>query len=67
MPTIEINNQPFEVAEAAPLAAALGHWPDLPEQYAVAVNGQFVPRHRYPEFQINDGDRIDVVVPVSGG
>ncbi|UTA49018.1 sulfur carrier protein ThiS [Simiduia sp. 21SJ11W-1] len=67
MLTVTINNEPLELADASVLAEALALWPALPEQYAVAVNGQFVPRHLYAEHRLKTGDRLDVVVPVSGG
>jgi sulfur carrier protein len=34
---------------------------------AVERNGQIVPRSRFPETRLADGDRIEVVVAVGGG
>lgn len=34
---------------------------------AVAVNGEVVPRARWGERQLAEGDRIDVVTAVQGG
>lgn len=67
MLSLQINNEPVAARANSPLAEVLAQWPALPSQYAVAVNGQFVPRHQYPSFALKDGDQIDVVVPVSGG
>lgn len=67
MLSLQINNEPIEARANSPLAEVLAHWPALPSQYAVAVNGQFVPRHQYPSYTLQNGDQIDVVVPVSGG
>jgi len=35
--------------------------------FAVAVNGDFVPRADYPRTEIKGGDTLDVVAPVVGG
>lgn len=35
--------------------------------FAVAVNGQFVPRSQYDQFDINGGAKIDIVMPMQGG
>ncbi|MFI2810630.1 MULTISPECIES: sulfur carrier protein ThiS [Microbulbifer] len=37
------------------------------DTFAVALNGNFVPRGRYAETILNDGDALDVVAPVVGG
>jgi len=34
---------------------------------AVERNGEIVPRSRFPEARLHDGDRIEVVVAVGGG
>jgi sulfur carrier protein len=34
---------------------------------AVERNGEIVPRSRFPETRLADGDRIEVVVAVGGG
>ncbi len=35
--------------------------------FAVAVNGEFVPRHLYQATPLQQGDQIDIVSPVGGG
>lgn len=34
---------------------------------ATAVNGNFVPAERRAEFQIEDGDQLEIVTPRQGG
>ena len=34
---------------------------------AVALNGAVVPRRRWPETAISNGDRIEIVKPFAGG
>jgi sulfur carrier protein len=37
------------------------------QRLAIEVNGQIVPRSRFDDSRIADGDRIEVVVAVGGG
>jgi len=37
------------------------------EGFAVAVNGEFVPRPTYNEYFLSEKDEIDVVAPIAGG
>ncbi|CBW74616.1 ThiS protein [Mycetohabitans rhizoxinica HKI 454] len=63
---IQINNQPFSLPDDACLADALASYGAVPP-YAVAINGEFVPRTQHPARALTQGDRIDVVKPVAGG
>ncbi len=38
-----------------------------PTPFAVARNGDFVPRAAYAECGVRPGDRIDIVHPTAGG
>ena len=39
-----------------------------PEQsFAVAVNAQFVPRSAYEVTQLQNGDRVEILIPMQGG
>lgn len=64
---LSFNGVPAAVP-AGPLEALLVQQGcDLAAAMACAVNGQFVPRAQWPLRMLNDGDRVDVVVPVTGG
>lgn len=39
--------------------------PSIP--FAVACNGEFIPRANYAGCEIQPGDRIDIVHPAAGG
>ena len=52
---------PFTLAA---LVDALGMKPD---RVAVELNRDIVPRDRWPETQLNEGDRLEVVHFVGGG
>jgi sulfur carrier protein len=40
---------------------------DFKGAFACAINNRFVPRPQWPERAIQNGDRIDVVTPITGG
>ncbi|MBS7779555.1 sulfur carrier protein ThiS [Acidovorax sp. CCYZU-2555] len=63
---ILLNQQPLALAEGASLADALA-LQSLRPPYAVAVNTQFVPRAQYATRPLQEGDRVEVVSPVTGG
>lgn len=63
---IQINSQPFSLPDGARLSDALALYGAVPP-YAVAINGEFVPRAQYWLRVLVAGDRIDVVKPVAGG
>jgi sulfur carrier protein len=37
------------------------------KRVAIERNGEIIPRSRYPEVQLADGDALEVVVAVGGG
>ncbi len=63
---VHINNQAHELPTGATLADAIAVLqPASP--FAAAVNMTFVPNVRYRETPLHEGDRIDVIAPVTGG
>jgi sulfur carrier protein len=62
---ISINGEHKDTAESnlAKLIATL----DTGDQYAVARNGEFVPKRLHAETQLEEGDTLDIVTPVGGG
>lgn len=64
---LSLNNTPTEIAENTLLGDAMAIWGFADSKVAVAINGEFVPRSRYNEHQLNTGDEIDIVKPVGGG
>lgn len=35
--------------------------------FAIAINNQFIPRTAYSTTLLDEGDRVDVIVPMQGG
>jgi sulfur carrier protein len=63
---ILINQRPHECPPGATLADAIALLqPAGP--FAAAVNANFVPRSQYGQRALQDGDRIEVIAPVTGG
>jgi sulfur carrier protein len=64
---ISLNGQRVETGAATlqGLLEARGY--DFKGAFACAVNNTFVPRPQWPERAIQNGDRIDVVTPITGG
>ena len=64
---ILINQQPVVLAAAsATVADALAQWNAQPP-YAVALNTRFVPKSKYARQRLQEGDRLEVIAPVTGG
>ena len=40
---------------------------DAKPPFAVALNGEFVPRGDYQRQTVKEGDQIDIVAPIFGG
>ncbi|WP_299769473.1 sulfur carrier protein ThiS [uncultured Pseudoteredinibacter sp.] len=39
----------------------------VPKQFAVALNGNFVPREQYDKSSLQEGDELELLVPMQGG
>lgn len=70
--TIEVflNAEPVQLPHNTNLSSALALWIDeqrIGEQFAAAVNGEFIPRSAYDDCLLGSGDMVDVVAPVGGG
>ncbi|MEM9255557.1 MAG: sulfur carrier protein ThiS [Pseudomonadota bacterium] len=64
---IHINGEATRLSQALALNELLQQLPDLPENYAIAVNATFVPRSAYTDTRIQDGDQVELLVPMQGG
>ena len=63
---IWINQQTYELPLDATLqdANALTH---IAQPFAAAVNAQFVPKTLYAQTSLNENDKIELIVPITGG
>lgn len=61
-----INKQEHELAAGATVADAVAAIAARPP-FAAAVNTEFVPRTRYAQHPLKEGDRVEIISPVTGG
>ncbi len=69
MTTLEIslNGECLQTDAATLQALLLTQDFELKSAFACAINNTFVPRQQWPERRLENGDRIDVVTPITGG
>ncbi len=61
-----LNQQALELPASATLADALAAARPT-EPFAAALNLQFVPKNQYAQTALAQGDRIELISPVTGG
>lgn len=61
-----INQQVHQLATPASLADAVA-LVGIQPPFAAAVNLSFVPKSRYAQQTLNDGDQIELISPITGG
>ena len=64
---ISLNGDAIETEAPTLQALLLARGYELQGAFACAVNNTFVPRPKWPERALQDGDRIDIVTPITGG
>ncbi len=66
--TLHINGEPSTFAQAELTLAALIESLNMkPDRVAVELNRDIVPRGRWPETPLKDGDHLEIVHFVGGG
>lgn len=63
---VTINQQPHALPAGATLSDAIARIGIQPP-FAAAVNLQFVPRAQHATHPLRDGDRIELIAPITGG
>jgi sulfur carrier protein len=64
--SVTVNGKPEPLPEPPTLSALLSRLA-LEGPFALARNGEFVPRDSYAECGLNPGDEIEIVHPAAGG
>ena len=67
--TIEIvvNGAALQVVAGSTLEALIGQLKLSPQQVAIEVNRQLVPRGNHPGCRLNAGDTLEIVTLAGGG
>jgi sulfur carrier protein len=64
---IRVNGAARVVPAGCTLAAMLVEAGQDPRWVVAEVNGEVLPRDRFGETELKDGDRVELVRPVAGG
>jgi sulfur carrier protein len=64
---VTINGAERRFAPPLTVARLVGELGFAGKRVAIERNGEIVPRSRYAEIAVHDGDRLEVVVAVGGG
>lgn len=64
---IRFNDEPMNCAAALSVATLLRQLNQLKPGVALALNEQILPRERWEEQQVQDGDRILLFQVIAGG
>ncbi len=67
MITLSVNGQSRVIDPGASLCVLLDQLSLSGKRVAVEKNGEIVPRSRYPDTPLADGDQLEIVVAVGGG
>ncbi len=64
---LRVNGETRIVHEGSTLSEALDQLGYRGKQFAVAVNGTFVPRHRHESYALEGNEALEVLAPMQGG
>ena len=67
MNTLSLNGQAMTTRAPTLQALLIERGYDLDAACACALNSTFVPRSQWPLQALHDGDRVDVIAPITGG
>ena len=67
MITILFNNQPIVFESNPSLLEALKQYADIAHCYSVVLNRHFIPRVNYANTFLNEGDTVEMIMPMQGG
>ena len=65
--TIRLNDKAQPLTAGQSVADLLAAQDVNPQGVAVALNGAVLPRSRWPETRLNDGDEIHLFTAIAGG
>ena len=64
---VQVNGKEVTLKQTRALDQALVELGYRDRHYAVAVNGDFVPRGRYDAYELRGGESIEILSPMQGG
>ncbi|WP_024303567.1 sulfur carrier protein ThiS [Pseudogulbenkiania sp. MAI-1] len=67
MPTVLVNGEPTELATPLTVRQLLDHLELQGRRVAIERNGDILPRSRYDDTRLAEGDRFEIIIAVGGG
>lgn len=67
MITVELNGEPYSVEEATRVSALLEKLALRASRVAVEINHNVVPKLRYDQTVLREGDHVEIINFVGGG
>jgi sulfur carrier protein len=64
---VTVNGKPMELPDGLTIEGLLTHLGVRREYTAVALNREVMPKHRYAQSALRDGDKVEIVRPMGGG
>jgi sulfur carrier protein len=64
---IQVNGTPTEITPAFTAQQLVEQLELAGKRVALEVNGEIVPRSRYAEHTLRDGDQVEIIHAVGGG
>lgn len=64
---VQVNGNPASIAEGAPLQQLIEQLGLAGQRLAVEVNEALVPRSRFGEHRLAEGDKVEIIQAVGGG
>ena len=64
---IVVNGENTAVSEGITLTELVGRLQLAGQRLAIELNGDIVPRSRWPDVRLNHGDRAEIVRAIGGG
>ncbi len=65
--SVTLNGEAKHIASGTRLAALVAELSLAGRRYAIERNGEIVPKSALAGTELNDGDRLEIVVAVGGG
>ncbi len=65
--TIQLNGEPVSFETRLSLADCIGRHCARPEHVIAELNGAIIPRDRWADTHLKDGDALELVTLVGGG
>jgi sulfur carrier protein len=67
MINVKINSQIFQLPVGCHLLEALAIYGLKEKVFAIAINGELIPRYQQAQLILQEDNDIDIIIPMQGG